>query len=156
MIAGSDPGDFYTSVTVGFRISQHAHRPRLASLPVPVRTVVPLLHASFTAPVTLGVLRFTTVVCHFIGLSPFFYQVIAHAGRTRVDIPVVLGGGRLSKDSRRCKRWTGMSTLLDSHDPPPTPHGTGKNKIPAPISSFPAEPGRALWMRAVAGLDPRE
>ena len=37
----------WLSVTVGFRATQHAHRPGPASLPIRVPTVVPLLTASF-------------------------------------------------------------------------------------------------------------
>jgi hypothetical protein len=50
------------SVTVGFRVPWHTHRPHPASLLVRVPTVVLLLHASFRLASRFTPLRFATVV----------------------------------------------------------------------------------------------
>jgi len=55
------------SVTVGFRASQHAHRPPSASLSVPVRTVAPLAHPAFSSPVTRLALGSPTILVTLLG-----------------------------------------------------------------------------------------
>lgn len=55
------------SVTVGFRVSQHAHRPPLASLSVPVRTVAPLACPAFSSPVTRLTLGSPTILVTLLG-----------------------------------------------------------------------------------------
>ena len=49
------------SVTVGFRVYTHAHRPHPASLPVRVPAAVPLLPAAFSVGLTAAAWRFTTL-----------------------------------------------------------------------------------------------
>ena len=71
------------SVTVGFRGSQHTHRSHPASLSVPVRTVVPLIHPSSSAAVARQRLGLHYDCCHSTRQPPFRLLVHAHAGRTR-------------------------------------------------------------------------
>jgi len=49
------------SVTVGFRVYQHTHRPQSASLPVRVPAIVSLLIASFGLGLAASALLFATV-----------------------------------------------------------------------------------------------
>ena len=63
------------SVTVGFRVSQHTHRPHPASLLVRVPAVVLLLSASFRMASRLPPCGFATVVVtlygHFLASDKF-------------------------------------------------------------------------------------
>ena len=75
----------WLSVTVGLRGSQHAYRPRSASLSVPVRTVdafgLPFLQR-FGHPFRLGL---TYDCCHSIRQPPLRLLDHAHAGHTGSD-----------------------------------------------------------------------
>jgi hypothetical protein len=62
------------SLTVGFRVYQHTHRPQSASLPVRVPTLVSLLIASFAPSASRpGALLFATVAVtapdHFLSYA---------------------------------------------------------------------------------------
>lgn len=61
----------WLSVTVGFRASQHAHRPYRASLPVRVPAVVPLLRTSFISYPRGSGLVFRYGCRHSFRSSPF-------------------------------------------------------------------------------------
>ena len=82
---------------VGFRTYSHAYRPPPASKSVRIPTVVPLIRASFSPPVTLGALRFSTVLCLSFRLLLFMLLVVAHAGHTSADVPVGMNSNLIRK-----------------------------------------------------------
>lgn len=76
------------SVTVGFRVLSHAHRPQTASLPVRVPTAAPLLRTSFV----LSASRHPPCLSlRLLSLNPnnllSFCLVHAHAGHTTAAAP---------------------------------------------------------------------
>ena len=73
------------SVTVGFRVSQHTHRSHMASLSVPVRTVVPSIHPSSSTAVARSRLGLHYGCCHHFRQPPFRLLVHAHAGHPRLN-----------------------------------------------------------------------